>query len=359
MSRISSKRKSSSNETEDDDPQGTFVVKNEAEDNDDEQKPNASGRSKAARTSRPSNAREEDEDDEEQLEDDKGKLVLTLTQHQSSPEKSQAFPQARDNERAHLSNMDEDERIKVVTDLSRLVLFKALAGEHIDRLKCLKAANTPKQVSSAVWEQVQLNLSNVFGFELKKAPAFLKKLMGSRYSDRYYCVNAVQDDDQGTHCKAIHSLHASAAVEKGVLMVALAFIFCKGNPLPGSNSTIRWIVDQDLYKLLHALDDSLPQDAPSVVQRKVNSTQTPTCSTTDKPNIDLMLDALVHKDYLLKEKNPNPEADGGFVYAMGPRAALEVGRRQIVYFCAEILDEQPDPTMLAELEQVPTQTQTQ
>ena len=37
-------------------------------------------------------------------------------------------------------------------------------------------------------------------------------------------------------------------------------------------------------------------------------------------------------------------------YAMGPRAAMEVGRKQIIYFCSNVLDEQPDPTMLAEVE---------
>ena len=30
------------------------------------------------------------------------------------------------------------------------------------------------------------------------------------------------------------------------------------------------------------------------------------------------------------------------------RAAIEVGRKQVIYFCACILDEQPDPTMLKE-----------
>ena len=29
---------------------------------------------------------------------------------------------------------------------------------------------------------------------------------------------------------------------------------------------------------------------------------------------------------------------------------MEVGRKQIIYFCSNVLDEQPDPTMLAEVE---------
>jgi len=30
---------------------------------------------------------------------------------------------------------------------------------------------------------------------------------------------------------------------------------------------------------------------------------------------------------------------------------MEVGRKQIIYFCSNILDEQPDPTMLAEVDE--------
>ena len=33
------------------------------------------------------------------------------------------------------------------------------------------------------------------------------------------------------------------------------------------------------------------------------------------------------------------------------RAAIEVGRKQVIYFCASILDEQPDPTMLKEVDE--------
>jgi len=47
-----------------------------------------------------------------------------------------------------------------------------------------------------------------------------------------------------------------------------------------------------------------------------------------------------------------------FQYSMGPRAAMEIGRRQVIYFCSEILDEQPDPTMLQEIASEET-TQTQ
>jgi hypothetical protein len=55
-------------------------------------------------------------------------------------------------------------------------------------------------------------------------------------------------------------------------------------------------------------------------------------------------------DYLSKEKEASAKGDEDVtLFAMGPRAALEVGRRQIIYFCSEILGEQPDPSMLQEV----------
>ena len=71
-----------------------------------------------------------------------------------------------------------------------------------------------------------------------------------------------------------------------------------------------------------------------------------------------MLERFVHLDYLLKDKIEETESgreaseDGKVIaYAMGPRAAMEIGRKQLVQFCAQILDEQPDPTMLAEIDE--------
>ena len=75
------------------------------------------------------------------------------------------------------------------------------------------------------------------------------------------------------------------------------------------------------------------------------------------PDVDILLEKFVHMDYLLKKRAEKPSAGGSsadensFLYAMGPRTLLEIGRKQIIYFCAEILDEQPDPTMLQELQE--------
>ena len=79
-------------------------------------------------------------------------------------------------------------------------------------------------------------------------------------------------------------------------------------------------------------------------------------STANTPSIDVALERFVALDYLLKQKidveshtQSSVTEDALVQYSMGPRAAMEVGRRQVIFFCAEILDEQPDPTMLLEI----------
>lgn len=301
---------------------------------------------------------EASQEEEEEEEEDEIMMNLTLTQ-QCEPEKSQSFPQAKANERHNLESMTEDQRTQVICDTSRLVLFKGLAGdEPIDRLKCIKQVpsmvNSNARITSAVWNEVQTNLRNVFGFELVKPPQYMMTGLPKKYDDRFFLKNAIVDDEAGEHSKAIHSIHPDASLEKGLLMVVLAFVFCKGGPRPGSPSSMRWISDIDLYRLLHGLDETLPKDPPK--QRSSTSSRM-TTTANGTPKADVLLEKFCSMDYLIKDKDK--DTDDLFLYTMGPRAALEVGRRQVIYFCSEILGEQPDPTMLQELEdEEATQTMT-
>ena len=74
------------------------------------------------------------------------------------------------------------------------------------------------------------------------------------------------------------------------------------------------------------------------------------------PNLDVMLENFTQWDYLIKEKateenyHTSPVEEGDVLYSMGPRSALEVGRKQTITFCAEILGEEPDPSMMKEIE---------
>ena len=283
------------------------------------------------------------------------------------PEMTQDIIQVKDSERMNLMGMSENQREKVVRDLSRHVLFKALAGDAIDRTKCMKEAgiSSDSRVSSAAFDEVKARLHNCFGFEVKRIPTWMERVKGisKLQKDRYYVTNGLESD--GSHSKALHAVHEHSSIEKGFLMVVLGFIYCKGD---SRNDGSRWLHDKDLYALLHRLDENIPPDPPAANSKRsktayasmsqVSSRFDGGAGVAQTPDVDALLYKFCHRDYLIKEKATEQQItaststinEDSCFYAMGPRAAIEIGRRQVIFFCGEILDEEPDPTMLQELE---------
>jgi hypothetical protein len=193
------------------------------------------------------------------------------------------------------------------------------------------------------------------GFEIKQTPRFMQKhkSLPQRFKDRYYVVNTVQDNNDGSHSRAIHSVLKTSKIEKGVLILTVALIFCKGeNHSDGS----RHILARELYRLMHAVDENIPEDptAQGTARAKAGTSRHSKLQgdgTSCTPNFDVMLKHFVQADYLVKEKateenfHSSPIEEGDVLYSMGHWAALELGRKQIITFCAEILNEEPDPSV--------------
>ena len=303
--------------------------------------------------------------------DDGGDGMMMMQFSQQMPEESQLSLNPRPAEEQRFESMEDATREKIITNLSRILMFKIFSGEPIDRSKVFKESCPDIKVigNAPFFLEASKRLQNVFGFELKPVPEYLlPQLSQSKFKERYYAINQVPDDSSGSHSKALHSIHIDSAVEKGLLMLILAFAYCKGHPVNAS----RWISDEALYNLLHSVDANIPKDPPNPTLQTSSSSSSRLSSspfvrrsrgsddnTNETPNVDLLLDKFVHLDYLLKKKTMDllgnssqqtSDENVSFSYAMGPRAALEIGRRQVIYFCAEILDEQPDPTMLQEIE---------
>jgi len=270
-------------------------------------------------------------------------------------EQSQTVPLPRSTEVRNLNNLNPTTRERAITVLSRLLLFKGLAREPIDRRKCVNEALSDlkeERTSNAVFHEAVKRLVDVFGFDVCGIPSYMEDNLPSKYKDRFYVVNKSLDSD-GTHSRHLHDNDGCG--ERALLMVVLAFAYCKGSMKnDGKDHTNRWISESMLYELLHEVDDNIPV-SPAGRRRRHHH---------EGFDVDDLLETFVRMDYLLKEKIEKGEDgrmftdgtdDDVFVYAMGPRAALEIGRRQLVYFCAEILDEQPDPTMLSEIDDEKTE----
>jgi hypothetical protein len=292
----------------------------------------------------------------------------SLSQFQFSqvvPDTSEDPPSARAFEERNLTNLDTVTQSRLITDMSRLLLFKALSGEPIDRTKLTKEAwgeRAPKdKMLNAAINKSNERMRAVFGMDVKQLTDNQLKHLPNKYKDRMYVVNAIKDDEQGSHSKALHGIHLDSAIEKGLLMLILAFIYCKGEV----QNHVRWIPAGVLYRLLHSVDENIPAE-PAMIKNKresIGDLASPSANFNRSggvgatPDVDVLLEKFVHMDYLLKkkaDKNANNPATGTleenpYIFAAGPRSMLEIGRRQIIYFCAEVLDEQPDPIMLQEL----------
>lgn len=299
-----------------------------------------------------------DNEDEDRGDDDVGEQFMTFSQ--MPPEASQSVLQERASERTNIENLDREAQEKYLSSISRMVLFRALEREPIDRLKVMKDAGIPSKVriGSAAFQEASRRMRNVFGFELNRMPKYMGNMKGmpTRFKDRYYLLNTINDTEQGTHSKAIHSIHEGSAVEKGFILLVNGLIYCKGESK--ANST-RKMLERDLYRYLHRVDDSIPEEPPAqgtARARERSKYRTQTKGEGLTPNVDALLEQCVNWDYFIKEKATDENfssenyEEGDFVYSMGPRSAMEIGRKQIIFFCATILGEAPDPSMLKEIQ---------
>ena len=298
-----------------------------------------------------------------------------------APCRSQVLDTARDSEKTKFEKINPAARNRVVTDLARLLLFKGFSGDAIDKTKvCAEALGDElkkERVPNAALNEAEARLRDVFGFAVGKVPEYMENDLPARFKNRLYLYNGLADDDYGTHSLNIHSANSDSMVEKGVLMTILAFAFCKGSSqvrsgvMKGAGKKTRWITEHHLYSLLNRVDENIPQEPPSVEGKKRSRSSAvagrhslgspgPEGGVGQTPDIDALLERFVSMDFLLRDKIEEPEAgrevfagdDGKVIaYAMGPRAAMEIGRKQIIYFCSNVLEQQPDPTMLAELEE--------
>ena len=314
-------------------------------------------------------------DDSDVEDDDDVRPMTQFTFSQIDPDQSQFLECPKENERKKLDSLGIAGN-RAITDLSRMILFKALSGDVIDKTKCVAEAlgdgMKKERVATAVLSEAEKRLRNVFGFAIRKVPAKMEEELPSRFGNRLYLINDVVDDSDGTHSLNIQSSHVESSVERGVLIMILAFAFCKGTAMvtsgqmKGAGKQTRWITEHHLYGLMHRVDENIPAEPPSAEGRKKSRSSRKSLSPDDAdggvgqtPDIDALLERFVQLDYLLRDKIEEPDGCEGSTqsedgkvtaYAMGPRAAMEVGRKQIIYFCSNVLDEQPDPTMLAEVD---------
>ena len=215
--------------------------------------------------------------------DDDDDAAATMPQTQFSfsqidPDQSQFLEAARDAEVRKLDSLNPTSRNRAVTSLCRILLFRALNGDVIDKSKVVAEAlgddMKKERVQTAVLGEAERRLRDVFGFSVRRVPARMEEELPSRFGNRLYLINDVADDEDGTHSLNIQSSHLETSVERGVLMMVLAFAFCRGTSqvrsgaMKGAGKKTRWISERHLYGLMHRVDENVPGEPPSAEGRK-------------------------------------------------------------------------------------------
>lgn len=91
---------------------------------------------------------------------------------QLPPEASQSVKPETTSDRKNLDSLDREAQEKYLASISRLILFRGLEKEPIDRLKVTKDAGiaVKDRIGSAAFQEASRRLRNVFGFELNRIP---------------------------------------------------------------------------------------------------------------------------------------------------------------------------------------------
>jgi len=172
-----------------------------------------------------------------------------------------------------------------------------------------------------------------------------KKILAKKYENLFYVVNTIHDED-GSHSYQLHK--NSSSWEKGVLMLIMSFMFCRGELRTENNW--RYLKAEHLFRLLNEYDDRLPEEPPRNLAKATN----PAIKHDDIEGWDCDLGTLLarfcERDYLIKEKVVSDEDhELGVSYAIGPRAVLEVGRLQILTFIHEASGQEISDELLFEI----------
>ena len=114
---------------------------------------------------------DDDDDDDDNLLDEDDRFGEPMFS-QLPPEASQSVKPETESHRKNLDNLNIEAQEKHLVSISRLILFRGLEKEPIDRLKVTKDAGIAGKdnIGSAAFQEASRRLRNVFGFELNKIP---------------------------------------------------------------------------------------------------------------------------------------------------------------------------------------------
>lgn len=205
------------------------------------------------------------------------------------------------------------ERETLVSKTMRYMLLKGGRGEPVKKTSLNDDVLGPEYrrkrgVTNAILHEASHHLERVFGYEVHEAPKGV--FSQSRFKDCFYVVNQIKEEG---HCVRLNAVGTDESVAlKGLLMVVLAFTHTSTH-----DNRPHKISHQELVDHLHKLSTWASKECRDVFAHD---------------SLDGILDTFSKQHYLSKERLASAEGPPTVVYELGPRALLEVGRKQILTF---------------------------
>jgi len=229
---------------------------------------------------------------------------------------------ALERERKNAEKLPTDELETLICRSTRYLMLKALNQEPIDKTKLISEVLTnykKLRITSYILHVARERLRKQFGIELVKAPE--SRFPRGMHKNALYAVNTIRAPD---HCVELND--NEEAPSRGLLMVTLSFIWCNNHK----------ISEKQLLEQIARLDDRAPVNRADD-RHPLN-------------DVGRLLENFRNQHYLIRTKTEDAHHDPVFMFEIGPRAYVEIGRKQIVTFIAECQGQSVDKALLAQIE---------
>mmetsp|Transcript_59380 Transcript_59380/g.112075 ORF Transcript_59380/g.112075 Transcript_59380/m.112075 type:complete len:320 (-) Transcript_59380:126-1085(-) len=262
-------------------------------------------------------------------DDEDGDWSFTQTQAETCVDDEEAAPK---EDPKFNSTIGADEHQALVAKMARYIFLKGCACEPIIKAKLNEEVlgdeyKKMRGVSQQVFAEASAQVKAVFGFKVVKAP--LQHFPQTKFKDAFYVIN-----DLASSKLRGDVLQESQPALRALLMTILALCYSSNH---GTMS--HKLGELQLIAHLEKLDPD---------------------STRASRELDFgheewkdVIELFVKQHYLLRVKEEEP-ADGAEeranVVGLGPRAFLEVGRRQVLFFTHEAVGMAVDQSLLDELD---------
>eukprot|EP01084_Bolivina_argentea_P194662 334031_1 len=276
-----------------------------------------------AASRRPQNESHIEDSDKERSEGDQEGSQLEFLYTQEEPEKwdkSSSIGLNATQKESHLGK-EADEAIveNLVKDCARYILLVGSKEKPIKKSALIKELMSKyPRLAPYVMSEAGKRLQKTLGLRVKGTPAYRKhdpKTWQKKGKGQWYLINDLcTQRDHLSHLSTIYGTTSSSYVAaRGFLMVVLSLVHAQND---------KRIQENKLFQYFKQLDERFDQVSDQLYIEGLGPPQE-------------LISEFEKKHYLTKEVINNRSQEPSVEYTWGPRAYVEIGRRQVIKFMHE------------------------